>query len=199
MFMEALKVCLERTYSLVGVVGDGRAMVEEAIRVKPDAVIVDVGMPCLNGLDAAKRVQQKTPTAKFIFLTAQDAPNMAAAALELGPIGFLNTHSPASELLKAIDHVLRGECYLGQEMRPTDWVTAKSRGRRFWTEMTPRQRDVAQLLAEGRSAKEIAELLDVSPRTVEFHKQQIKDCFNLKSNADLVLFALKRGLISIDG
>ena len=173
-------------------------MVEEAIRVKPYAVIVDVGMRCLNGLDAAQRVPQKTPTAKFIFLTAQDAP-MAAAALELGPIGFLNTHSPASELLKAIDHVLRGECYLGQEMRPTDWVAAKSRGRRFWTEMTPRQRDVAQLLAEGRSAKEIAELLDVSPRTVEFHKQQIKDCFNLKSNADLVLFALKRRPISIDG
>jgi DNA-binding NarL/FixJ family response regulator len=198
MIAEALGVYLQTFYMVVGVVNDGRAMVEESIRLKPDGVIVDVGMPRLNGLDAAQRLKERIPGIKFVFLTTQDDSNMAAAALELGPIGFVNKHSPAQELLRAIDHVLQGQPYVDPRMRAVDWEATKSRARQYWTEMTPRQKDVVQLLAEGRTAKEIAGLLDVSHRTVELHKQNIKNSFNLKNDADLVLFALKRGIISID-
>ena len=102
-FAEALRVYLEKTYPVVGVVPDGRAMIEEAIALRPDVVIVDVGMPRLNGLDAAKRIKELAPEVKFIFLTMQDDPNLAAAVLELGPVAFVLKHSAGPELLKAIE------------------------------------------------------------------------------------------------
>jgi DNA-binding NarL/FixJ family response regulator len=196
MFAEALRVYLEKTCTVVGVVLDGRAMVDVAVRLKPNVIIVDVGMPLLNGLDAARRVREQVPDVRFIFLTMQDDPNLAAAALELGPIAFVLKHSAGPELMKAIDHVLRGQSYLTPRLRSVDWVQSKARAKQFTMEMTSRQRDVVQMLAEGRPMKEIAGVLDLSEKTVEFHKHHIMDAFNLKSNADLVLFALRRGLIS---
>ncbi len=197
-FGEALRVYLEKTYIVVGVVLDGRAMVAEAMRLRPDAVVVDVGMPLLNGLDAARRIKVQAPNIKFIFLTMLDDPNLAAAALELGPIGFVLKHSTGKELQKAIDHVLHGKSYLTPKLRAEDWVATRARARQFSKEMTPRQREIVQLHAEGRSMKQIAGLLDVSEKTVEFHKHHIQEAFNLRSNADLVLFALKQGLISLN-
>jgi DNA-binding NarL/FixJ family response regulator len=178
------------------VVSDGRALVDGAIGLRPDIVIVDVGMPLLNGLEAARRIRQLAPKIKFIFLTMRDDPNLAAAALELGPIAFVLKHSAGSELLQAIEQVLRGQSYLTPKLKADDWVEAKARARQFSTEMTRRQTDIVQLLAEGRSMKEIAGLLELSQKTVEFHKHHIMVSFNFKSNADLVLFALNRGLIS---
>ncbi len=105
MFAEALKFYLEKTYTVVGVVTDGRAMVAEALRLQPNVMVVDIGMPLLNGLDAARRINARAPKTKFVFLTMQDDPNLAAAALELGPIGFVLKSSTGQELLKAIDHV----------------------------------------------------------------------------------------------
>jgi DNA-binding NarL/FixJ family response regulator len=195
-FAESLRAYLEKTYVVIGVVADGRAMVAEGIRLMPEVIIVDVGMPLLNGLDAARRILEQTPKVKFIFLTMQDDPNLAAAALELGPIAFVLKHSAGSELLTAIDYVLRGQPYLTPRLRTVDWVESKARARQFSREMTPRQRDIVQLLAEGRSIKEIAGILNLSEKTVEFHKHHIRASFNLKSNADVVLFALKHGLIS---
>jgi DNA-binding NarL/FixJ family response regulator len=197
-FAEALRAYLEKTYTVVGVSLDGRAMVDDAVRLRPDVIIADVGMPSLNGLDAAQRVKAQVPTVRFIFLTMKDDPNLAAAALELGPIGFVLKHSAGSELLKAIDHVLRGKPYLTSKLRAVDWVQHKARVRQFSHEMTPRQREIVQLLAEGRPMKEIAHLLELSEKTVEFHKHHIRESFNLGSNADLVLFALKQGLISVN-
>ena len=197
-FAEALRVFLEKTHIVVGLVQDGQAMVTEAIRLRPDVIVVDVGMPLLNGLDAARKINVQAPNIKFVFLTMRDDPNLAAAALEIDPIGFVLKHSPVQELLKAIDHVLHGKSYLTPKLRAEDWVERKSRARQFSTEMTPRQRGIVQLLAEGRSMKEIAGLLDLSERTVEFHKHHIMKAFNLESNADLVLFALKQGLISLN-
>jgi DNA-binding NarL/FixJ family response regulator len=197
MFAEALRVFLERTQTVVGLVRDGHAMVTEGIRLRPDVIVVDVGMPLLNGLDAAREINLQAPDIKFVFLTMRDDPNVAAAALELGPIGFVLKHSPGQELLKAIDHVLHGKSYLTLKLRAGDWVETKARARQFSKEMTPRQRGVVQLLAEGRSMKEIAGLLDLSENTVEFHKHHIMKAFNLESNAALVLFALKQGLISL--
>jgi DNA-binding NarL/FixJ family response regulator len=196
-FAEALRVFLEKTHTVVGLVRDGHAMVTEGIRLRPDVIVVDVGMPLLNGLDAARKINAQAPNIKFVFLTMRDDPNLAAAALELGPIGFVLKHSPGQELLKAIDHVLRGKPYLTPKLRAGDWVETKARARQFSKEMTPRQRDIVQLLAEGRSMKEIAGHLNISEKTVEFHKHHIMKAFNLESNAALVLFALKQGLISL--
>ena len=197
-FAEALRVYMEKTHTVVGLVRDGNAMVAEATRLRPDVIVVDVGMPLLNGLDAARKINLQALNIKFVFLTMRDDPNLAAAALELGAIGFVLKNSAGQELLKAIDHVLRGKPYLTPKLRAEDWVETKSRARQFSTEMTPRQKEIVQLYGEGRSMKEIAGLLDLSERTVEFHKNHVMKAFNLGNNAALVLFALKQGLISLN-
>jgi DNA-binding NarL/FixJ family response regulator len=195
-FAETLRVYLEKQYSVVGVVTDGCAMVREALALRPEVILVDIGMPLLNGLDAARRIKEQAPNFKFVFLTMHDDSNMAAAALELGPIGFVLKHSCGQELLKAIEHVVRGQSYLTPKLRAQDWVQTKARARQFSTELTARQRDVVQLFAEGRPIKQIAGLLNLSEKTIEFHKHHIMESFNLQNNAALVLFALKHRLIS---
>jgi len=197
-FAEALRALLEEKYSVVGIVADGRAMIAEAARLKPDVVVVDVGMPLVNGLDAARKVKDDAPGIKFVFLTMQDDPNLAAAAMQLGAIAFVLKYCGKKELLEAIDQVLTGKPYITPRLRAEDWVAAKTRARQFSKELTPRQREVVQLFAEGRPIKEIAWRLGLSEKTVEFHKHHIMEAFNLKSNAELVLFALKRGLISVN-
>lgn len=195
-FSDALRFYLQKNFEVIGQVSDGRTLLDEAAKLKPDLVIVDVGMPVLNGLDAARRIKESTPTVKFIFLTMQDDPHLAAAALELGHVAFVLKQSAGSELLKAIDEVMRGHSYIApRRMRSEDWAEAKARARQFSKDLTPRQRDIVQLFGEGRPMKEIAALLNLSEKTVEFHKHHIMVSFSLKNNADLVLFALNRGLI----
>jgi DNA-binding NarL/FixJ family response regulator len=155
-------------------------------------------MPLLNGLDAARRIREQVPNAKFVFLTMHDDANLAAAALEIGRVAFVLKRSGGLELIKAIEEILRGRSYLTPMLRAEDWVAAKARARQFSTDLTKRQRDVVQLFAEGRPIKEIAAVLNLSEKTVEFHKHHIMQSFNLKSNADLVLFGLKHGLIAVD-
>ncbi len=188
---------LEKTYLVVGIVADGRALVSEATRLKPDVVVVDVGMPLLNGLDAARRLREQAPNIKLVFLTMSDDPNLAAAALELRRVGFVLKHSGARELLTAIELVLRNESYVTPRLKAEDWVVRQTRVQQFSKALTERQRDVVQLFAEGCSIKQIAGHLTLSEKTVEFHKHHIMQSFNLKSNADLVLFALQQGLVSL--
>jgi DNA-binding NarL/FixJ family response regulator len=197
-FAEALRTYLERTYEVVGLVSDGRALVEVALSLRPEVIVVDVAMPILNGLDAARRIKELTPIVKFVFLTMQVDPNLAAAALELGPIAFVLKSSTGTELLKAIDVVLHGKSYLTPQLKAGDWVATRVRARQFAKELTPRQREIVQLFAEGRPMKEIAWMLNLSEKTVEFHKHHIMEAFNLKSNAGLILFAVKHGLVSVD-
>ena len=130
-FAEGLRLLLEKHYTVVGTVADGRALITEARRLKPDVILVDIGMPLLNGLDAARRVREQHPKVKLVFLTMQDDPNLAAAALELGSAGFVLKHSAGSELLKAIDQVLHGKSYVTPKLRPEDWVEQKSRARHY--------------------------------------------------------------------
>jgi DNA-binding NarL/FixJ family response regulator len=196
-FAEALRVYLEQSYRVLGLVLDGPAMIESAIQLRPDVIIVDIGMPMMNGLDAARKVRERIPNTKLVFLTMHDDPNMAASALDFGSIAFVLKHSAGPELLKAIDAVVHGQSYVTPQLRATDWVEAKARARQFSKELTPRQRGIVQMLAEGRPMKEIAWLLQLSEKTVEFHKHNVMTAFNLKSNADVVLFAIKHGLISM--
>ncbi len=196
-FAETLRTYLERYYPVLGIVTDGWALVNETIKLKPDVIILDVSMPLLNGLDAARKIREQIPKVKLVFLTMLEDPNLAAAALELGPIAFVLKHSCGEELLRAIDCVLQGKSYLSPKLRAEDWVATAARARQFSKDLTPRQREIVQLLAEGRPIKEISGILGLSAKTVEFHKHHIMESFNIRSNADIVLFALKHGLISI--
>ncbi len=196
-FAETLRAYLEKTYSIIGVVADGLAMLEEAIRLRPDVVVADISMPLLNGLDAARRIREHVPKVAFVFLTMIDDANLAAAAMELGSVAFLLKSSGGLELLKAMGDILSRRSYLTPKLRAEDWVAAKARARQFSKELTVRQREVVRLFAEGQSLNEIALALNLSEKTVEFHKYHVMEAFNLKGNADLVLFALKKGLISV--
>ena len=198
MFAEALRLLLEQSYRVVGTVSDGRALMSAAANLNPDVIVVDIGMPLLNGLDAAQRIRKQFPEMKLVFLTMQSDPNLAAAALELGSAAFVLKHSAGSELLNAIEEVLHGKSYLTPKLRSDDWVTMKQRAKQFSKDLTTRQREIVQLWAEGHSLKQIGAELNLSEKTVEFHKHHIMEAYNLKSNADLVVFALKQGLILLD-
>jgi DNA-binding NarL/FixJ family response regulator len=197
-FVDALRPLLEKSYVVIGSVSNGRALVAEAIRLKPDVIIVDIGMPLLNGFDAACRIREQLPNVRIVFLTMQENPNLAAAAMELGNVGFVLKHSAAKELLTAIDQVCHGKSFTSPKLRSEDWVEQRSRVVQFSKDLTPRQCDVVQLFAEGYSLKEIAARLDLSPKTIEFHKHHIMAAFNLKTNSDVVLFAVKKGLIAVE-
>jgi len=197
-FAETLSAYLGRTFAVVGIVGDGRSMVEKAFSLNPHLVLADVSMPILNGLDAARRVKKQAPNVKFVFLTMHQDPNLAAAAMELGRVGFVLKSAGGKELLEAIKQVLDGRSYLTPGLQASDWVESRARVRQFRKEMTRRQRDVVQLVAEGRPQKEVASILNLSIKTVEFHKSHVMRAFNIMNNAELVLFAVDRGLIIRD-
>jgi DNA-binding NarL/FixJ family response regulator len=187
---------LENDQDVVGVVTDGRALLDAAPALQPDVVIVDISMPLMNGLDAAVKLMQILPKVKIVFLTMKDDPNLAATVMGLGPVGYVLKHSAASELMAAIAEVTRGKSYVTPRLKPENWAVREARAQQFSKDLTPRQREVLQLLAEGRPMKEVGSILNVSEKTVMFHKYHIMRSFNLKNNADLVLLALKQGLIS---
>lgn len=193
---EGLRSLLEKAYEVIGIVSDGRQLLEEAPKHKPDLIVLDISMPFLNGLDAGERLRKLLPDTKLLFLTMKDDPNLAAAAINLGAVGFVLKSDASSELLKAASYVLNGKPYVTSRVRSDDWAQQKARARQLRKDLTPRQEEVVQLLAEGRSMKEIADILRVSEKTVEFHKYHIMQVFNLRTNAEIVLFALKRNLIS---
>jgi len=193
---EGLRSLLEKAYEVIGIVSDGRRLLEEYPRLKPDLIVLDISMPLLNGLEAGERLKKLIPETKLVFLTMKEDPNLAAAAMNLGAVGFVLKSDASSELLKAASDVLNGKSYLTSRVRSDDWAQRKARARQLTKDLTPRQEEVLQLLAEGRSMKEIADILNVSEKTVEFHKYHIMEAFNLRSNAEIVLFALKRNLIS---
>lgn len=195
---EGLRSLLEKSCDVIGIVHDGRQLLIDAHRLKPDVIVLDIGMPLLNGLDAAERLTLSQPAIKLIFLTMKDDANLAAAALNLGAVGYVLKSAAASELLHAVSEVLQGRPYVTLKLRPESWAVREARARQFSKALTPRQQEVLQLLAEGRPMKEVADILKVSEKTVMFHKYHIMESFNLKNNAELVLFALNRHLIPPD-
>jgi DNA-binding NarL/FixJ family response regulator len=195
MFAEALRRVLEDEYAVLGIVGDGRSLVEEVVRLRPSIIVVDIGMPLLNGFDAVKQIWETIPTTRVVFLTMQEDPRLAASALKLGAVGFVLKHSAASELLVAISEVLLGKSYITPRLRPRDWVDRDELAGQLNKELTSRQREVLQLLAEGHTMAEVALILGMSRKTVMFHKYRIMRTFNLKNNADLLRLAIKSNLI----
>ena len=193
---EGLSSILQKRCEVIGIVRDGRELVAQAPKLNPDIIVLDIGMPVLNGLDAAEQLSQILPHVKFVFLTMKDDPNLAAAALNLGKVGYVLKHSLSSELLLAVSEVLQGKSYVTPKLRSDDWAIQASRARQLSKELTPRQREVLQLLAEGRPMKEVADILKISEKAIMFHKYRIMALFNLKNNSELVLFALKHHLIS---
>lgn len=193
---EGLCSLLQKQYDVIGIVRDGRELLVEAPKLKPQIIVLDIGMPLLNGLDAAERLKSSLPNVRFVFLTMKDDPNIAAAALNLGKVGYVLKHAAASELLKAVSEVLEGRAYITPKLRAENWAAREERAKQVSKELTPRQQEVLQLLAEGRPMKEVADILKVSEKTVMFHKYHIMESHNLKNNAELVLFALRHHLIS---
>lgn len=197
MVAEGLRGLLEPEFELVGIVEDGRAMLDAAEKLKPDVVVVDVSMPLLNGIDAVRQLKKKNRDVAVVFLTMHLDVAYAASAFEVGASGYVLKHSAPSELLTAIHSALRGRTYitpmLAGELLQYHKTRPKGETDQF-DRLTPRQREVLQLLVEGRSAKEVATILNISTRTVEFHKYAIMENFGLKSTADLVRFALEHGI-----
>lgn len=193
---EGIRSLLEKRYDVIGIVRDGRELLVEAPKLNPRVIVLDIGMPLLNGLDAAERLRSTLPNVKLVFLTMKDDPNLAAAALNLGAVGYVLKQAAASELLKAVSEVLQGRSYITPKLRAENWAIRGVRARQFSKELTARQLEVLQLLAEGRPMKQVADILKVSEKTVMFHKYHIMESFHLKNNTELILFALKHHLIS---
>jgi DNA-binding NarL/FixJ family response regulator len=195
--VEGLVSLLSPVCDLVGTVEDGRALVEAVQRLDPDIVVSDISLPLLNGIDALVQLKKKRVRAKFIFLTMHRDEAYTARAMEAGASGFVLKHSASSELLAAIREVLKGKIYITPLLERDAYREAKpskARTRDDVSRLTPRQREVLHLVAEGRSAQEIAVLLKISPRTVEFHQNRIKEELHLGNKSELVQFALKHGI-----
>jgi DNA-binding NarL/FixJ family response regulator len=196
---EACRKLLEPEYEVVATVSDGRALVRAAAELKPHLIIVDVAMPLLNGLDAGQQVKEFLPAVKLVYLTMNHDADLAAEAFRRGASGYLLKTCAASELAIAVREVLKGKSYLSP-MIAKDTVEFLLRQDRKLIEeedrLTERQREVLQLLAEGKCMKEVAGVLNITTRTVAFHKYRIMELLNAKSSAQLVQYAIRNHLIA---
>jgi DNA-binding NarL/FixJ family response regulator len=194
---EAFTRLLETECDVVGSVADGRALLAAAPELRPDIVILDIAMPLLNGLDAARQLKQEVPKVKVIFLTMSEDPAVAAEAFRAGAAGYLLKHSAASELLQAVREVYSGRSYVTplatRGLVDTLIHTAEPAIKQ--AELSLRQREVLQLLAEGHTMKETARLLQITPGTVAFHKYAMMKLLGVKSSAELVRLAIKMHIV----
>jgi DNA-binding NarL/FixJ family response regulator len=195
---EGLKNLLAAEFEVVGAVEDGAALLEAARRLKPDVIIADVSMPGLNGIEALKLLKATDTTVRLIFLTMHTELAYARRALEAGASGFVLKHCAPEELVLAVRAALAGQCFItpalarrlvtnGKDEAAADPVSG----------LTPRQREILRLAANGKSAKQIAGDLRISTRTVEFHKYQLMETLGLRTSADLVHFAIKHGIVDL--
>jgi DNA-binding NarL/FixJ family response regulator len=195
MLLEAFKALLEPDFEVVGTVTDGRTLLEEFSRLRPDVVLLDVAMPLLNGLDAGRQLKAQRPSVKLIYLTMNPDPDLAGEALRLGASGYVLKTSAVQELKQSIQEALRGRSYITPLItREVVGSLIEQRSRR--QELTARQREVLQLLAEGKSMKEVAAILDLTPRTVAFHKYRMMEQLRVKTSAELVKFAVRQGMVA---
>jgi DNA-binding NarL/FixJ family response regulator len=193
--LEGLRRLLEKSFDVVGAVGDGRALLAAATRFRPDVILADISMPLLNGLDAARQIRALSPSSKIVFLTTHADLTYAAEAFDAGAAGYVVKTSAPSELTEAIHAVLRGERHVTRGLLASRLARPPLRGESPAGRLTARQREVLQLVAEGRSMKEIAGLLGVSVKTVEFHRARIAAALDLHSIAELARYAVAHGIV----
>lgn len=194
---EACKKLLEREFDVVGIVADGRALLRANAVLKPDVIVSDIAMQSLNGLDAGEQIKLANPNAKIVYLTMIPDPELAAEAFHRGASAYLLKTSAVPELVRAVKEALDGRVYISPQVTKdalSEFLRTHKRDRGTRS-LTPRQREVLQLLAEGRSMKEAAAVLNVTTRTVAFHKYRIMATLGLHTNADLVQYAIRNFII----
>jgi DNA-binding NarL/FixJ family response regulator len=196
LLLGAFEKLLSPEYQVVGTVSDGRELLTAAQQLKPDVIVLDIGMPLLNGLEAGRQIKQMMPGIKLVFLTMNEDSDLAAEAFRAGASAYLLKRSASTELATAIHEVMNGRSYVtplvtaglvGSFMQPQD--------KKPLHQLTPRQREVLQLLAEGHSMKQVADMLNVTARTVQFHKYRMMQQLGIKSSAELVQFAVRQHVV----
>ena len=196
---ELCKRLLETEFDVIGVVSDGRALVRSALALKPDVVVLDIGMPILNGLDAGRQVKEMLPAVKLVYLTMNSDTELAAEAFRRGASGYLLKTCAAAEMVTAVRQVLRGKSYMSSALS-RDIVSFLRRQDKTLVQeaerLTQRQREVLQLLAEGKVMKEIGDILHMTTRTVAYHKYRMMEVLGTKSNAELVKYAVRNHVIA---
>ncbi len=195
--VEAFRKLLEPHYEVVGTVSDGRALLETAPQLNPDVIVADIGMPLMNGLEAGLRLKERIPATKLIFLTMNEDPDLAVEAMRCGASGYLLKSSAVEEMLCAIHLALKGKTYVTPQIRRgmQESFIKNPQAKGQSKILTPRQREVVQLLAEGKSMKEVASILKVTARTVAFHKYRVMDELNIRTTAELIQYAIKSKLL----
>jgi DNA-binding NarL/FixJ family response regulator len=198
LLLEAFSNLLEPKYEVVGTATDGRKMLQMVTKLLPDVVLMDIAMPNLNGFDAGEKLKKKLPDVKLVFLTVNEDPDMVTEAFRIGANGYLLKSSAASELFQAIEAVLASKSYVSPQISEsmTDSFIKKPGGQKVHGDLSLRQREVLQLLAEGSTMKQVAAALNITPRTVAFHKYQIMEDLDIKTNSELIQYAIKHGLVS---
>lgn len=202
LMLEGLISILEQDYEIVGTAENGRVLVEKAQVLKPDLVLLDVSMPELNGIEAARRIAKLLPASKLVFVTQQLNPEYVRAALEAGAMAYVAKQSAGNELREAVRLALAGRFYvtpLVASKEPTatpirGW--AKNPASLFGAALTPRQREVLQLIAEGTTAKEISAALSISVKTVEFHRTALMNELGLRTTAELTRYAIRQRIVT---
>jgi DNA-binding NarL/FixJ family response regulator len=199
MVIEGLRHILESEFEMVGTVEDGRALLEASNKMRPDVIVADISMPMLNGIEAVRQIKKDDPHTKVVFLTMHPDVSYATEAFEAGASGYVLKHSASSELITAIHEALKGRTYVtpmiaGELME--SYKHGNHKKNEALSKLSTRQREVLQLLAEGKLAKEVAGILNISTRTVEFHKYKIMEALGIKTFAELVQYAVKHGIVS---
>ena len=196
---EGLRSLLEPEFELVGIVEDGRALITATEKLQPDVIIADISMPLLNGIEAVRQIKKTNKDVKVIFLTMHPDVTYAVSALEAGALGYVLKHSAPSELITAVRRALKGKTYITPLLEGEIMLSPKKGSierREESSHLTKRQREVLQLLAEGCLAKEVASILNISTRTVEYHKYQMMRDVGIKTVADLIRYAIKHNIVS---
>ncbi len=198
--LEGIRRLLEPEFDVVGAVEDGRTLLTAAQHLKPDVILLDIAMPLLNGIDAARRLRKSSPGSRIVFVTMHADPAYVTEALRVGASGYLLKRSAATELVKAIHEVLHGRFYMSPLVAKGVFdpsLRSALRRRRASADLTPRQREVLQLVAEGRTTKEMASILHISVKTVEFHKSRIAADLGIRTTAELTKFAIEHGIVGL--
>jgi DNA-binding NarL/FixJ family response regulator len=196
---ELCKTLLETEFHVVGVVSDGRALSRAAVELKPDVIVLDIAMPILNGLDAGRQVKEMLPAVKLVYLTMNTDAEVAAAAFERGASGYLLKTCAAADMVIAVREVLRGKSYMSQGLSRDEIDCLRWQHKKLVKEderLTDRQREVLQLLAEGKVMKEVSDILNMSTRTVAYHKYRMMEVLGARNSAELVKYAVRNHIVA---